>query len=137
VPGTAGVLHPFFAPDGRDVAFFADGFLQRVGVDADATPFRICERPGVDRGGARSPNGTIAVAIVAQGLFKVAASGGSLEAIGEDLRAAGPSLLLNGTTVLYALPAAQVPRMLNRFDVIALDGSGQHTVAPQRRRGTG
>lgn len=130
VPGTAGALHPFFAPDGRDVAFFADGFLQRVGVDAGATPFRICEvAGGVDRGGAWSAQGTIVVAIPVRGLFKVAASGGSLEAIGENLRAAWPSFLPDGQSILYAEPAAQPPRTLNSFSVVALDGSGQRVVA--------
>jgi len=130
VPGTAGALHPFFGPDGRDVAFFADGFLQRVAVDAGATPFRICALPGAaDRGGTWSAQGVIVVAIPARGLFKVAASGGSLEAIGENLPAMWPSFLPDGQSVLYAEQAVEAPRTLNGFSVVALDGSERRMIA--------
>ena len=36
LPGTAGALHPFWSPDGREIAFFSDNQLMRISLDAAA-----------------------------------------------------------------------------------------------------
>jgi hypothetical protein len=51
VPGSKGASHPFFSPDSRFIAFFADGALQKVSATG-GSPLRVCPLPGRDRGGA-------------------------------------------------------------------------------------
>jgi Tol biopolymer transport system component len=75
LPGTEGAIFPFWSPDGRFVAFFADRKLMKVAVDG-GTPLAIC---GADsgRGGTWSRDGIIVFAPTSQGvLFRVSASGG-------------------------------------------------------------
>jgi len=57
LPGTDGVLRPFWSPDSRFLAFFAAGKLKKVDV-AGGPPQTICEAPnGAD--GSWSPEGVI------------------------------------------------------------------------------
>ncbi|HVR39681.1 MAG TPA: protein kinase [Thermoanaerobaculia bacterium] len=74
--GTEGAEYPFWSPDNRELAFFADGKLKRMHVP-DGPPQTICDAPSA-RGGAWSPNGTIVFAPSTKTpLFKIAASGGT------------------------------------------------------------
>ncbi len=58
VPGTEGAAsRPFWSPDSRQIAFFANGTLQRVGL-AGALPQRICPAP-FDASGTWGRGGTI------------------------------------------------------------------------------
>src|SRR3981081_2446516 len=49
--GTKGASYPFWSPDNRNIAFFAEGKLKRVSA-AGGAPQVICEGP-LGRGGAR------------------------------------------------------------------------------------
>jgi eukaryotic-like serine/threonine-protein kinase len=74
--GTDGATFPFWSPDGRFVAYFADRKLMKVAADG-GTPLAIC---GADsgRGGTWNREGVIVFAPTSQGgLFRVSASGGS------------------------------------------------------------
>jgi hypothetical protein len=76
VPQTAGARLPFWSPDGRFLAFFAEGKLQRGALSGE---FRqtVCDAPQA-RGGSWSSRGVIVFAPrAAGGLFQVAATGGS------------------------------------------------------------
>jgi len=74
VPGTEGAEYPFWSPDSRIIAFFADGALKRVEL-AGGPPQTICEAP-TGRGGSWGADGTIVFAPVASGaLSRVAADG--------------------------------------------------------------
>jgi Tol biopolymer transport system component len=84
LPGTEGAASPFFSPDGRTVAFFADGQLKTVAIESggvrtlsDAGPY----------GGAWVDDNTIVFSgpPFTHGLMRVAASGGSPEPLTELL----------------------------------------------------
>ena len=78
ISGTEGARYPFFSPDGRWIAFFADGRLQRVSVDG-GTPVSVCDVPIVGRGGTWGPDGTIVFDPGQSGLMRVASAGGTPE----------------------------------------------------------
>lgn len=78
--GTEGAMDPFWAPDSRTVAFFADGVLKRVDVRSGA-PETVAVTPG-NRGGTWSADGVILFASSAAGpLFQVPATGGAPVAV--------------------------------------------------------
>jgi hypothetical protein len=74
VPGTEGAAYPFWSPDGRFMAFFADGRLKKVDV-ALGTPQALAEVAAA-RGGAWSPSGVIVFAQSTSPLSQVPADGG-------------------------------------------------------------
>ena len=76
LPGTEDARQPFWSPDGRSIAFFAGGKLQRIDV-AGGAAFTICSVPRVV-GGAWAPDGRILVGIFGGTLASVPASGGAL-----------------------------------------------------------
>lgn len=71
--GTDGASQPFWSPDGRFIAFFAEGRLKKVSVDGGA-PQNLSEAQGAS-GGSWNPDGVIIFGS-AKGLFKVSAEGG-------------------------------------------------------------
>jgi Tol biopolymer transport system component len=74
--GTEGALYPFFAPDGKWVAFFSGGKLRKIGVTGGA-PVTICDAQSA-RGGSWGDDGQIVASFNSTGgLFKVASSGGA------------------------------------------------------------
>ena len=76
--GTEGASQPFFSPDGREVAFFADQQLKAVAI-AGGPPRIICRVPE-PRGGTWGDDGVIVFAASAtSGLSRVPASGGTLQ----------------------------------------------------------
>ena len=104
VEGTDGATNPFWSPDGRQVAFFADSRLKSVAI-AGGTPQTICESISVN--GAWGPNGTILLGAGNSGLAKVSARGGTpvaatrLERQRGDLRHASPEYLPDGEHFIY------------------------------------
>jgi serine/threonine-protein kinase len=84
LPGTEGAASPFFAPDGRTVAFFADGQLKKVDLGSGVVR-SLCDAGPY--GGAWLDDDTIVFSgpPFTNGLMRVAASGGSPEALSELL----------------------------------------------------
>ncbi len=73
--GTDGAQYPFWAPDSRAVAFFADGQLKRLDLGGGA-PRALATAP-LGRGGSWNADGVLLFAPTAAGpLFRVAAAGG-------------------------------------------------------------
>ena len=74
--GTEGASYPFWAPDGRSIAFFADGKLKRLNVDG-GLPQVITDAP-TGRGGTWSRDNVIVFSpTTASTLMSVAANGGT------------------------------------------------------------
>ena len=75
LPGTEVARSPFWSPDGREVAFFVEGKLKRIGADG-GPPQTICDS-GSGFGGSWSPNGTIVFTTeFGTGIVAVPAAGG-------------------------------------------------------------
>ena len=108
VAGSSGAKQPFFSPDGKWVAFFAQGQLQKAEV-AGGAPIRLAEAP-VPVGGTWSDDNTIIYAgSFGSGLMRVPASGGTPETLTKpDGAAKGfahvfPQVLPGGRSVLFTI----------------------------------
>ena len=76
VAGTEGAENPFWSPDGRSLAFFAQSRLKRIELESGAVQI-VCDAE-LGRGGAWGQEGVILFAGIAPGaLSRVAASGGA------------------------------------------------------------
>jgi eukaryotic-like serine/threonine-protein kinase len=76
VAGTEEAEDPFWSPDGRSLAFFAQNKLKRIELESGAVQV-LCDS-GLGRGGAWSREGVILFAGISPGvLSRVAASGGA------------------------------------------------------------
>jgi Tol biopolymer transport system component len=118
LPGTENAILPFWSPDGRFVAFFAQGKLQKVSIGG-GSPEVICDAP-LGRGGAWSKNGTIVFAPLPMGpLLRVSADGGEAvevarpDAARHETALRFPSFLPDGKHFLYV----SLPRKQEGFDV--------------------
>jgi|tagenome__1003787_1003787.scaffolds.fasta_scaffold20984308_3 serine/threonine protein kinase/Tol biopolymer transport system component len=101
IAGTSGARHPFFSPDGKWIAFFAEGALQRASV-AGGAPLRICNFIGASMGGSWSSNNIIVFASRGSGLFKVEAAGGAAQPLDGTGSATWPEILPDDKTVLFS-----------------------------------
>lgn len=102
--GTEGGTFPFWSPDGKSLAFFANGKLKRVDL-ADGIVRVLCDAP-VPRGGSWGSKGTIVFAPSAGGgLMMVSDAGGTPTQVtvsttpGESHRL--PQMLPDGQRFLY------------------------------------
>jgi len=134
VPGTGSATHPFFSPDGRQIAFFADGSLKKVAVDG-ATPVTLADTPN-PRGGVWLPDDTILYSPdYSAGLWRVAASGGEPSLVLDlDIEAAErtfrfPDVHPDGRTVLFTVGRMNSPNNYDDAQLVALSlDSGQRGV---------
>ena len=106
IAGAEDSAGPFWAPDGKFVAFVRDGSLFRIPA-ADGQPTIICRLPGVYRGGAWGAKDLILFATVRGPMYKVSASGGDPEVFIKlnegDVDFHQPSFLPDGQTTVYSL----------------------------------
>ena len=109
--GTEGAAHPFWSPDGRELAFFAGGKLKKASL-AGGAPTVLCDAP-LGRGGAWSSRGSIVFSpALVSGLRIIAATGGAARPLTELDRSLEenahlwPAFLPEGETVLYLARSA-------------------------------
>src|SRR5678816_3123848 len=79
LPGTRGVEYPFWSPDSRAIAFFADGKLKRVEL-AGGPALTLCDT-GMARGGTWGKKNVLVWGGFGTGTFRVSAAGGSATAV--------------------------------------------------------
>ncbi|MBL0170365.1 MAG: protein kinase [Gemmatimonadaceae bacterium] len=125
IPGTDSASAPFFAPSGREIAFFVGGSLRSVSLTGDSAR-RIAEDPNFrgrgyryfGRTGSWGADGTI-VYSDGIGLWEVPATGGQPRRLplGTDDSASttaqlvrAPHLISGGARVLYHAPRTRDPR---------------------------
>jgi Tol biopolymer transport system component len=76
LPGTEGTEAPFWAPDSRMVAFFAQGSIKRLDIRSAASPETIGPASKDMRGGAWSPSDVILYSLPGNaGLLRIRATG--------------------------------------------------------------
>lgn len=110
LPGTDGVDSPFFSPDGKWIAFFADGKLQKTSPGG-GDPITICSACSANanaRGGSWAEDGTIFFAPAARAaLLQVPSAGGSsapltrLDTATGEVTQRWPQALLGGKAVMF------------------------------------
>jgi serine/threonine protein kinase/Tol biopolymer transport system component len=126
LPGTEGASFPFWSPDSRQLAFFANRQLKKITL-ADGHIDEICDAPDA-RGGAWSPSGVIIFSPLNSGpLMRVNAAGGKPEPVTAlDANEYGhrfPAFLEDGEHFVYA----SVPPRNGEFNILlgSLSGRGR------------
>ena len=115
LPGTAGGVMPFWSPDSRSIAFFADGHLERLTVP-DGSPIVLTAAPN-PRGGAWSTRGVIVYAPESGGpLQQIREDGGTpkpvtvLDAARDEVTHQFPSFLPDGSRFIFFAGSRQTNR---------------------------
>ena len=80
LPGTEGASYPFWSPDSRSIAFFANVKLKKIEVTGGPVQ-TVCDVRGGRSGGTWNRGGMILFATAALGLHQASARGGSAELI--------------------------------------------------------
>ncbi len=125
--GTGGASYPFWAPDSRRIAFFADGKLKTLDTAA-GLPQVVANAPNA-RGGSWGDGDIILFAPVGGGaIFRVSAAGGAAEQVThlDEGRVENahywPAVLPGGRKFLYFARSARAEH--NGIYLAAIDGSG-------------
>ncbi len=133
VPGSSGAKQPFFSPDGRWAAFFAQGQLFKVEV-AGATPIKVADA-AIGYGGLWNEDDTIVyTTTLGAGLMRVPATGGAPESLtkpdgaGKGYAHTYPEPLPGGRSFLF-----QVWGQSNGTAIFSLDSREWQTVLPGTR----
>ena len=104
--GTEGASYPFWSPDGRSIAFFADNQIKRIDLEGEA--MRTLLRVHRGTGGTWNRDGTLVYSSLGAPMSRVSASGGnalelqSLVQIGSNFT---PHFLPDGQRFLYYVRA--------------------------------
>jgi eukaryotic-like serine/threonine-protein kinase len=126
--GTEGAAAPFWSPDSRAIAFFANGKLQRVDVDAGVPQVVTDPAGGGEGGGTWSKDGVIVFSVSGArsngGLMRVSAGGGVAvpltRTVGFQTIHTWPQFLGDGRRLLFFESSNQ--SQSSGVDLIGLDG---------------
>ena len=107
LPGTEGAAAPFWSPDGRFVAFFADGKLKKVD-SAGGLPVTVCDVAVAFPSGSWGSEGSILFAGLTQPVVNLVSEGGGAsrvvlkaDASRHEVSVCWPSFLPDGRHFLY------------------------------------
>jgi Tol biopolymer transport system component len=106
LPGTDDASFPFWSPDSRFIAFFAQGKLKTIDIGG-APPLTVCEASAGEGGTWNRDNVIVFAADGASGLFRVSAGGGGatpvtkLDAASGEYSHRWPQFLPDGRHFLY------------------------------------
>jgi Tol biopolymer transport system component len=125
LPGTEGATYPFWSPDSRTVAFFADGKLKKAPL-AGGPPIVLCDAPG-PMGGTWNRDGSVLFARAqGAGIQKVSSTGGAPVAVTKlengEIGHRWPFLLPDGRHFLFLAIATPIDNSGELF-VGSLDSS--------------
>jgi serine/threonine protein kinase len=132
LPGTEGASYPFWAPNGREIGFFADHKLKRIDVTGGSTDV-IADAPS-GRGGAWNQDDVIVFAPqTLGGLFRVHARGGPVAEVthkvaGQYVGPRWPQFLPDGRHFVFFLGLA--PAETRGMYLASLDGGEPRLVLP-------
>ncbi len=133
--GTEGAYSPFWSPDSKSIAFFAEGRLRRIDLAAPA-PTTVCDTLVPGRGGTWTNDGRILFADLASRILQVSASGGTptpltnFDAVNGDAAHYWPQALPGGNFLYLAqsakldssgVYAASLANPNNRVRLVATD----------------
>jgi Tol biopolymer transport system component len=132
---TEGATYPFWSPDGRFLAFFAEGKLKKL--DVSGGPMQtLCDAPS-GRGGTWNKDGVIVftpLAVPGEGLYRVSASGGMPTSISHPDTSRGedshrwPMFLPDGKHYLYTAANFGGRKDVNAIFVGSLDSNEKRFV---------
>jgi len=130
VADTSGAYYPFWSPDDREIAFFADGKLKKVAADGGPVQV-ICDAPDA-RGGSWGNSGTIIFSATRNSpVLRVPAEGGTPVAVTQVKRASElgqatsnrwPKFLPDGEHFLYMNSPNGACSDLSELRFASLDG---------------
>ncbi len=123
--GAEEARHPFFSPDGKSVAYFTQGALERIAVDG-GPPLRLCDVAGVSMGGTWAPDHSIVFATYGSDLMRVSDAGGSPKPLAGTAPAAWPESLPGGGTILFTTGAGN---NLSALATVPLAGGAKRVFA--------
>jgi len=132
IPGTEGATHPFWSPDGREIAYFAGSKVWTVATSG-GRPRPLADTTYFGLGGAWGREGVIVFSgAFGQGLTRVGASGGSTEAAtaldasrGETAHV-WPVMLPDGKRFVFVSHTSASES--NRIEMASLAGGGRQPI---------
>jgi eukaryotic-like serine/threonine-protein kinase len=136
IPGTEDGHAPFFSPDGRWIAFFADGRLKKVAL-AGGAPVTLADAPSI-LGGTWIDREIIFAGSPSDGLKRVSADGGEPRPLTTprepdgEIRHAWPSLVPGSRVLLFAIGTVAIDDAPGVIGALALDAAGSSSVSRWR-----
>ncbi len=133
--GTQGASYPFWSPDGKFIAFFADGKLKKIEATGGRSQV-ICPAPN-GRGGSWNRDGVIVFSPDAlHGLSRVSAAGGTpveltvLDSARHETSHRWPVFLPDGKHFLYMIANFAGNPEINAIAVGSIDSKEKRSVVP-------